>query len=369
MKKTVVCVTRLCVCSLLFLMSAAASAQSTGAIYVNANELTNNEVWSYTRASDGTLTFAGQFATQGSGSGGDNLKSQGSIAVSQNAKFVFAVNANSNDITSFSVQPGAQLIFVSKVPSGGTFPNSLTISGNLLYVLNQGSSRINAFRVSKAGQLTAIPSSSRKLSGPNVLGGQISFSPDGKLLIVAEHMSNKLDSYTVGSNGLTTGPLVQDSNGPAPLGFAFDHAGHIIVSEVRFSTISSYSVSSAGALTLDTASLDDFGDAACWTANTNNPALPNQYSYITNTRADTVSGLRINSDGSVTLLNTDGVTAQMPTGAFPLDDVISADNNYLYVLAQHLPGLIGYRIQSDGSLVQVTEVTGIPTSSFGLAGN
>lgn len=351
------------------LTTATCLAQTAGAIYVNANATTNNEVWSYTRGSDGVLAFAGKFSTQGSGSGGADLKSQGSIALSQNGKFVFAVNATSNDVTSFSVQPGAQLTFVSKISSGGTFPNSLTVFGNLLYVLNQGSSRINAFRVSRNGQLTPISNSSRKLSGPGALGGQISFSPDGTLLLVAEHMSNKLDTFTVGSDGRATGPLVQDSKGIAPLGFAFDHAGHVIVSEVRFSTISSYAVSPAGVLTLITGTLDDFGTAACWTANTNNPTFPNQYSYITNTRADTVSGLRIGSDGSVTLLNADGITATMPTGAFPLDDVVSADSNYLYVLAQHLPGLIGYRIQSDGSLVEVTTVTGIPTSSFGLAGN
>lgn len=353
----------------ILLATAAGLAQTTGAIYVNSNQTTNNEVWSYTRASDGTLAFAGKFATQGSGSGGDDLKSQGSIALSQDGKFVFAVNANSNDVTSFSVQPGAQLTFVSKVSSGGTFPNSLTVFGNLLYVLNQGSSRINAYRVGRSGQLTPISNSSRKLSSAQALGGQISFSPDGTLLLVAEHMSNKLDTFTVGSDGRATGPLVQNSNGIAPLGFAFDNAGHVIVSEVRFSTISSYAVSSAGVLTSVTASLADFGDAACWTANTNNSKLANQYSYITNTRADTVSGLKIGGDGSVTLLNSNGITATLPTGAFPLDDVVSADSNYLYVLAQHLPGLIGFHIQSDGSLVQVTTVTGIPTSSFGMAGN
>ena len=343
--------------------------QTTGAIYVNANQTTNNEVWSYTRASDGTLAFAGKFATQGNGSGGDNLKSQGSIAVSQNGKFVFVVNANTNDVTSFSVQAGAQLSFIGKVPSGGTFPNSLTVFGNLLYVLNQGSSRINAFRVGRTGQLTSIANSSRKLSGPGALGGQISFSPDGALLLVAEHMTNKLDTFSVGTDGRATGPLAQSSNGIAPLGFAFDNAGHVVVSEVRFSTISSYAVSPTGLLTSITDQLSDFGVAACWTANTNNPTFPNQYSYITNTRADTVSGLKIATDGGVTLLNANGITASLPAGAFPLDDVVSADSNYLYVLAEHLPGLIGFRIQSDGSLVQVTTVTGIPTSSFGMAGN
>jgi 6-phosphogluconolactonase len=350
-------------------ISMAGSAQTTGAIYVNANAVGSNAVWAYTRGSDGTLTYAGTFSTQGSGSGGIDLKSQGSIAISQNGKYVFVANAGSNDVTSFSVQPGAQLTFVARTPSGGTFPNSLAVFRNLLYVLNQGSSRINAFRIGRKGALTPIANSSRKLSSASALGGQISFSPDGALLAVVEHMTSKLDTFTVGSDGRASGPLVQDSNGVGPLGFAFDHAGHLIVSEVRFSTISSYAISSSGVLTSITDQLPDFGVAACWTAVTNNSSFPNQYAYITNTHADSVSGLSIGSDGSLSLLNADGITAALPTGAFPLDDVVSADSNYLYVLADHLPGVVGFQIQSNGSLVQVTQVTGIPTSSFGITGN
>ena len=49
--------------------------------------------------------------------------------------------------------------------------------------------------------------------------------------------------------------------------FAYDSAGHLIVSEVMKSAASSYSVSSSGVLTVITPSLVDFGKAACWTVN------------------------------------------------------------------------------------------------------
>src|SRR5258708_11712055 len=136
---------------LLFFMliaGALASAQTTGAIYVNTNQVAN-EVWSYTRASDGTLTVAGSFPTQGAGSGSGDLGSQNAIILSPTGKLLFVVNAGSNEITSFTVKSGGQLTFVSKVPSGGTFPNSLTLHGSFLYALNDGgtTARISGFKV------------------------------------------------------------------------------------------------------------------------------------------------------------------------------------------------------------------------------
>jgi len=188
------------------------------------------------------------------------------------------------------------------------------------------------------------------------------------LLVVTELRANKIDTFTLDARGRGTGPLVQNSNGPGPFGFAFDNAGHLIVSEATNSAVSSYSVDSGGVLTLITGSLLDFGKAACWIANTNNPAFPNQYSYTTNTNNDTISGFNILSDGSLSLLNADGRTFVLPQGADPLDELI-ADNQYLYVVEGRFGGIVGFQIQPDGSLVQVTSVTGLPASQYGIAGN
>ncbi len=360
-------------CGLAFfvLWGALAFAQTAGAIYVNTNQ-TANEVWSYTRASDGTLSFAGSFSTQGAGSNSGNLSSQGAIILSPNGKLLFVVNAGSNEITSFSVKPGGQLTFVAKVPSGGTFPVSLTLHGSFLYALNAGgtAARISGFKINTAGNMRAIANSARKLSTALPTPTQIGFNAAGTLLVVTEKATNKIDTYTVSlTTGLATGPTVQNSNGPGPFGFAFDNMGHLIVSEVMNSAASSYSVSSSGTLTVITGSLIDFGKAACWTVNTNNKKYPTQYSYITNTADATISGFSIAANGAISLLNADGRTFVLPTGGDPLDEALSSDSSYLYALEGSFGGIVGFQIQTDGSLVQVTNPLGTPISSYGMAGN
>ena len=141
------------------------SAQTAGAIYVNGNENPGNQVWSYARAADGTLTLAGSFATQGNGAGTAVLGSQGSLALAPNGKYLYVVNASSNDITAFATQPGGMLSLVGRYPSGGKFPDSLAIDGSVLYVLNKVSDQITAFRVSTAtGALKPLSGSTRNLA-------------------------------------------------------------------------------------------------------------------------------------------------------------------------------------------------------------
>nr|MBA3915905.1 hypothetical protein [Terriglobales bacterium] len=62
----------------ILLASLAAVAQSVGGIYVNTNQV-NNEVWSYSRTANGTLTLVGKYSTQGTGTGTSFLESQGAI--------------------------------------------------------------------------------------------------------------------------------------------------------------------------------------------------------------------------------------------------------------------------------------------------
>jgi 6-phosphogluconolactonase len=284
---------------------------------------------------------------------------------------LYVVNAISNDITAFSTQPGGQLVFIGRYPSGGKYPVSLAIHGSVLYVLNKVSDQITAFRVSIAtGALQALAGSTRSLSGTRVGGAQVSFTADGTQLVVVEHLSSKIDTYAISADGRATGPKVFPSSGARPQGFAFDNNGHVVVSEARPSAESSYSLSPTGQLQLITGTLKDLGLSACWVANTNNPNFPAQYSYTTNTDSDTVSGYTIAANGSLTLLDpSDGITAQLPSNAHPLDEVISADNNYLYVLEAHLPGVGVFRINIDGSLTELQSVTGTPLTAYGMAGN
>ena len=341
-----------------------------GAVFVNANSAAANKVLMYNRGADGQLAFVDAFDTQGLGSSRGGLNSQGSVTVTSDHRYLYAVNAGTNDITAFSIQDTpVGLTFIGKVPSGGVFPNSVTTFGNLLYVLNARgtAANITGFSIETDGSLVAIANSTRPLSVPRPSPAQISFTPDGTTVAVTEKSTRTIDTYAVSGDGTTTGPLVQTSAGPGPFGFSFDGASHLVVSEVNSSSASSYTIS-AGVLQVVTAQLRDFGRAACWAICTTDPGLPQQYAYVSNTNSDSISGYVIASDGSLSLVNADGKTAVLPTRAFPIDLAISSDNQYLYVLAKKLPGILAFQIQPDGNLVEIQTVSGTPTSSFGMTG-
>jgi 6-phosphogluconolactonase (cycloisomerase 2 family) len=93
-----------------------------GAVFVYANSATN-KVRMYNLGADGQLGFVSAFDTQGSGNSRVGLSSQGSVTVTSDHRYVYAVNAGTNDMTAFSIHDNPiGLTFIGKVPSGGIFP-------------------------------------------------------------------------------------------------------------------------------------------------------------------------------------------------------------------------------------------------------
>src|SRR5437773_12480857 len=126
------------------------------AVYTLTNQVAGNAVAVFNRAADGTLSAAGTIATGGTGTGG-GLGSQGAVALSDDGRRLFAVNAGSNDVSVFSVGP-AGLSLASRTASGGTLPISLTVHGNVLYVLNAGGDgNLSGFTVGTTGGPTPAP--------------------------------------------------------------------------------------------------------------------------------------------------------------------------------------------------------------------
>jgi 6-phosphogluconolactonase len=113
----------------------AQASGSTGAVFAMSNTSDDNRVVSFRRAADGRLTRVGSISTRGRGIGTD-LDTTGGLRLSPNRRFLYAVNAGSDEVTVFAVN-GTDLRFVQKVPAGDE-PNSLTLSpnGRLLYVLD-----------------------------------------------------------------------------------------------------------------------------------------------------------------------------------------------------------------------------------------
>jgi 6-phosphogluconolactonase (cycloisomerase 2 family) len=335
-----------------------------GAVFTLSNSAAGNAVIAFARAADGSLAPAGSFSTLGNGTGA-GLGSQGSIALSGDGQFLFAVNAASNTITSFAVD-GTSLTRVSTVASGGTLPISLTTHGNLVYVLNAGGTEhITGFTVGAAGDLTQLAGSSRPLSGAGVGPAQVGFDPTGRWLVVTEKNTSLIDVYAVGGNGYASNPIVNQSAGEEPFGFTFNQQGVLLVSEAfqgaaNGSAVSSYTLGAGGSLAVVTASATTTETAACWVAVTSN----GKFVYTANTGSASVTGFQV-QNGALTLLTSDGRTGA--SGDTPIDVAISRNGQFLYSLAanSHTISAFGIR-QNDGSLSPVGGASGLPVGTVGL---
>src|SRR6266508_2804690 len=78
---------------------AGAGNGAAGAVYTLSNSAGGNDVLVFERAADGTLGGAVSVPTGGLGSGSaGSLGSQGALTLSANKKWLYAVNAGSNEI-------------------------------------------------------------------------------------------------------------------------------------------------------------------------------------------------------------------------------------------------------------------------------
>jgi len=347
-------------------LAAFADRVSSNNVYAESNATDGNRVLVFSRESDGHLRADGSFPTGGLGTG-KGLGNQGAVVMSDNDRWLLAVNAGSNEISVFAVRRD-DLILTDIVPSGGATPISLTIDKNLVYVLNAGGAtagNISGFFLTSEGRLTAIPGSIRPLSAASAAPAQISFAPSGDTLVVTEKNTNLLDAYQVDDNGVAGAPTFAPSAGQTPFGFAFTPNGKLIVSEAaggaaNASTVSSYGLGASGQPVAVTSALALKQGAACWVA----VARDGRFAYVSNTGSNTVSGLRVAANGSLQLLDASGVTGH--TGAAPGDSAVSDDQRYLYVRNSGDNSISQFRIAGDGHLTPVATLSGLPAGASGL---
>ncbi len=339
-----------------------------GAVYAETNTAVGNAVVVFDRAGDGKLTPYGTFYTGGTGTGSP-LNTQGEVILSPDNQFLFAVNAGSNEISVFEVRRRS-LTLVDKVSSGGTEPVSLTLHDDLLYVLNRkGISNIAGFRVKESGKLVPLSNSTQPLTTALPDAAQVSFNPNGRLLVVTEKATNTIDTFVVKPNGRTIGPLAHPSAGSTPFGFSFGPRGELLVTEafggaLNASAVSLYVPHSNGSLDLITGSASTHQSAACWSVTTKD----GKYTYAANTRSGTISGYSIGHNGSLTLLNADGITGGISDNnvSKPADLALTPDSRFLYVNDIGIGAVAGWRVEANGSLTFTGIVTILPLSSCGL---
>ncbi len=308
---------------------------SSKAVFVMTNDANQNSVIAYPRNPDGSLGRGHKFLTGGRGSGGtvDPLASQGSLTLSNDGSLLFAVNAGSGELSVFRVF-GNLLLLSDVVPCGGSEPVAVAQYGDLVYLVNAGgTNNVVGFRLNRDQKLKRIPHANYLLSTGSTGPGSITFDPNGRLLLVTEKATNKIDSFGVHADG-TLGPIITTpSAGPGTFAVQFAANGTALVVETgpaggtNASAISSYAAYPGNPLSVISPSVATQGAATCWLQVTPN----GHYVYTANSATSTISGFSIGMDGSLTPLP--GTTvATLPAGSTDLDVTVSSNGKFLYSL-------------------------------------
>lgn len=339
---------------------ASAADHAIGAAYTITNSPAGNAVAVYTRSSDGSLTPAGAVPTGGLGTG-LGLESQGAVVIIEDGRTVLAVNPGSSTVSALAVESDG-LRLIGSAPSGGTGPVSVTVHKNLVYVLNKNNAvpaTVSALRLSDDG-LSAIAGSTRQLHAGATDAAQVQFTPDGSRLVVTGRTSQRMDTFRIGADGLASDLKSFDvAPGAIPFGFDFDNKGHLLVSLASVGSSSgaaSYAVSEDGTVSAISAPIETGERDACWLVASND----GRFAFVANAASRSISTFAVAPDGSLADLS-----AQPVGGTTALDEALSRDGRFLYVLAGDR--IVEYEAGADGSLMLIGAQTDVATTAAGLA--
>jgi 6-phosphogluconolactonase len=350
----------------------ASASASTGAspvvghVYVNDNTKGTNTIGAFDRHADGTLTpeSGSPFAAGGAGTG-SGLASQGALQFSAGGRFLIAVDAGSNQVSVLRIRSDGSLRLVSHgvVSSGSLLPDSVAVSGDLVFVANSGTGGSNyaGFRLRPNGRLDPIPGSAVSLPA-NAAPGDVLFNGTGTKLVGTEVGTSVIDSFTVGSGGRLTAapgsPFPAQGLGPFGSEFRPTDPGQLFVSNAHNTatdsgTISAFTDSADGTLSPVVGS--PFADgqmAPCWVEITHD----GQFLFTVNTASGTISRYRIAPDGALMLLGSTPVSQTGGVGA--VDARLSPDGGFLYLDESQI-GKVGAFAVNGGNL---TELSSSPIS-------
>jgi 6-phosphogluconolactonase len=348
-------------------------AFAQGAVFTMTNSRNGNQVLMFNRNANGSLVRVGTFSTGGLGTG-TALVNQGGIRISPSGRRLLVVNPGSNDFTMFRIT-NQGLTFDQRVSSGGQNPVSIAMRGNRVFVANAGGTtgsvdNVVGFGFNDSGRLTQIPGANSRLSGASTTPTQISISPDGSLLVITEQGTNRISIFSINFDGSLNSLNSQLFNGINPSGFAIGPGGRVVVAETggnvpNGSTISSFGFNSVGSLQQITSSLPTTQTAGGSMAFMNNGSV----GFVGNGGSGTITGFRVESDGSISLLNPTGISANVGTGTNPGDLALSNNNAFLFSLNSGTNTISTFRVDANGTLTPFGQTqTSLPAGSFhGLA--
>jgi len=354
------------------LMVGTAALAQVNAVYVESNigQLPNkNSVYAFSNDGTGKLTpiKGSPFATGGSGVFEMNsvfspgFQSDQQIVVNAAGTLLFAVNGDTNTITSFAINSDGSLKNLTSAASNGQDPVSIGLdeispAGAQMTVVNQaddplqtgGTPNITTFTVNEAtGVLTPVANSTINYPAGS-LPAQALVSPSGKFNFVVQFMDGGLlTSYNVNTDGtLAANNSMLPVRGPVFLGAAAHPKQRAVyVGMPAVNQMGVYTYSTAGVLALGKVIVNQ-GSLICWL--TVDPTGSHLYTIETGTRTITV--YNVSGGNYLKPLQVQHLTLKAGTDE-PTETKIDPTGNFLYVLGLQPNG------QTPGNFLHVLNIS------------
>ena len=370
-------------------------------VYLETNNPASgqNAILAYSNSGDGNLkpVSGSPFLTGGAGIanpaqalGLDDSDVQ--LLVSQDKKFLLAVNPGSNTISVFRIGTAGSLQAVpgSPFPSGGQTPVSLNQSGQFLYVVNKANDGIQApnyttLSISSEGSLSIVPGAAIATT-PGSSPTQALLSNDKKFLFGADFLGfmatspvGTLRSFGVNNDGTLSAvngtPLTIPAKGGA-LGLWENPKENVLyVGFPLAGQIGIYTVATSGALSFQ--SMVNSGPAVCWLRTSKD----GNYLYALNSGENSISVFNSSNPTTpssiqkLTLKDSGPVYMAMGLPFATSEDFsleLSDDQNSIFVISQYTNpdfSLAGYNYlhvlkrATDGSVSEPSEPVQLPVAN------
>ncbi|OLS97719.1 hypothetical protein BJF90_42350 [Pseudonocardia sp. CNS-004] len=405
---------------------------ATGHVYIQTNELKNvvihyarasdGTIAEVERIPTGGAGSGVYKPISGQESAPNAFEAAGSVIVTADKRFLFATNGGDNSVSSFGVGEDGKLTLLDVKRTGNIVPGrsgtakslAYSAASGTLFVLHSfGPDHVRLMSVDGEGKLTARPEgyTVNTPDKPLRVSTMVVLSPDEKFLVVGTTFDQPAEANPDGSpilwadqpdgtkksvasnapdpdgivvfpvqpNGSLGDGLFQDGGGASPFYPAFLHhrpdrlvIGYAVSDGIALATFDERGELGTGPVVkIDTSA--GLPSELCWLA----VSPDDQWVFATNFGYSNISSFRI--DGDVVSLAHDSACPRVPgDGTFralngtvssgPSDNWISPDGSYLYQIYANASKLIGYEVQSDGSLTEITSAEIPYNSPQGLAG-
>lgn len=408
------------------------SMGASGHLYIQTNEVKNfvihyarhadGTIGEVERVATGGAGSGVYKPISGQESAPNAFEAAGSVILSADKRFLFTTNGGDNSVSSFGVGDDGKLTLIDVKRTGNIVTGRSGTAKSLaylpasrtLFVLHSfGPDHVRLMSVDAEGKLQARPEgyTVNTPEKPLRVSTMVVLSPDEKFLVVGTTFDEPAKANPDGSpilwadqpdgskksvasnapdpDGIIVFPvqqdgslgegMFQDGGGGSPFYPAFLHhrpdqfvIGYAVADGVALATLAEDGKIGTGPVVkIDTSA--GLPSELCWLA----VSPDDQWVFATNFGYSNISSFRI--DGDVVSLVHNSACPKVPgDGTFralngtvssgPSDNLITPDGSYLYQIYANASKLIGYAVQADGSLSEVTSAEIPYNSPQGLAG-